>query len=176
MRDRKQSFLVYVGTFPKSLLKCLLFFSSSTIVSMHRNMDVVITICTNKTEASLICCGWQDESLATRQWRGAARGSTAPGTRDRPDSTVNCRRPTKATRHSLHTSFLINFQSALRSAPVCWCWPPRSECRSSVPAVRRSTVWSRNPVFYNPGPRGMRPFWLWWFHENSLFISKWNPA
>lgn len=71
---RNKAFFVYVGTFPKSLLKCLLFSTdpppSSVIVSMHRNMDVVITICTNKTEASLICCGWQARSLATRQWRG----------------------------------------------------------------------------------------------------------
>lgn len=146
---QRWAFFVHLGTHPTSLCKCPPCSSSPSYSWLRCD-------CFNAQK-----CGWcnyhlhkQDSSfidllplirqeLGSETMAEATRGSPAPGTWDRPASSVNA--DDQQRRPVIHRTlaFLINFHSALLGVLVWWCWPPdllMNVAFSSALAVRRSAL------------------------------------
>lgn len=126
---QRGNFFVYLGTSPKGLFKCPPF-SPNPLYSWLRCDCFNAQICG--------CCNYhlhkQDSSfidmlplirqeLGSETMAEATRGSPAPGTRDRPASSVNADDQQKQPVIQCTLAFLINFQSALLGVLERWFDP-----------------------------------------------------
>lgn len=129
MGGKKDDFFVYIGTSPKGLFKC-------PPSSAHPPYSWLRCDCFNAQKCG--CCNYhlhkQDSSfidmlplirqeLGSETMAEATRGLPAPGTRDRPASSVNADDQQKRPVIHCTLAFLINFQSALLGVLVWWFDP-----------------------------------------------------
>lgn len=129
VETQRWDFFVYLGTSPTGLFKCPPF-------SARPPYSWLRCDCFNAQKCG--CCNYhlhkQDSSLIDmlpliRQELGsetmaeATRGSPAPGTRDRPASSVNADDQQKRSVIHRTRAFLINFHSALLWVLVRWFDP-----------------------------------------------------
>lgn len=171
MRGWKQrwGFFVYLGVYPKSLFKC-------PPCSSNPPYSCLRCDCFNAQKCG--CCNYhlhkQDSSfidmlplirqeLGSETMAEATRGSPAPGTRDRPASSVNADDQQKRPVIHRTRAFLINFHSVLLRVACVVMLTPRSahECSfllsPGCQKVSGAGSLSRSSIFYHAGLRRLCP-------------------